>query len=201
MRLSFIVVAFGKFSTLRTCLSSLLEQTSGPNEIIVCDNEPESDQEYMAAEIARMNPGIKYEWTADRTNISHLGLRHSHCLYTATEIGAKKAVGDFLAFPSADTYLTPVFAERMLEKAQRTGSDLVYCDLVLGRGDRPYRPVEAACKVGNVDKSSFILRRELFHGFPDKSTDYENADGKMIESLVREGISRRRLPQTLVFHN
>ena len=201
MKISFVVAAFGNFSVLRTCLSSLLNQTMQDFEIIVCDNDPESDQEYMAAEIARMDPSIRYEWTADRTKVIPPGCRHRRCLYTATEIGVALTSGEWLCFPSADTYLAPVFAERMLRAAEVTNCSLVTCDFISGCPDRKYLTIEAAPRVFRIDKSAFILKGEMFAGFPDKVEHYEEADGLLIERLARAGASRKRVAEVLVCHN
>lgn len=200
MKISFVVSAFGNFSVLRTCLSSLLNQTMQDFEIIVCDNDPESDQEYMAAEIARMDPTIRYEWTADRTAVTPPGCRHRRCLYTAAEIGAARATGEFLCFPNADSYYAPVFAGRMLRAAEACHFDLVYSDFVSGRPECKYVAMESQPRQTKIDKTSFVLRRSSFFGFPDKE-QYEQADGMMIERLVLAGISRRRVAECLVFHN
>lgn len=61
--------------------------------------------------------------------------------------------------------------------------------------------MESACCQSKIDKTSFILRREQFRGFPDKHDRYELADGMMIERLVKAKVSRRRLAEVLVFHN
>jgi glycosyltransferase involved in cell wall biosynthesis len=200
-RLSFIVVAYENPSTLRTCLSSLLDQTMRDFEIIVVDNSIGSTWIDLNKDLCRMSDRIRYEWTADRTDVSHLRLRHSNCLYTATEIGAELAIGDFLCFPSQDSYYVPVFAERMISAAGRHHCDLVYCGLVHGLPDRHYVPIEPSCRVGQADKGSFILRRSLFTGFPDKRLDYEKADGLLIERLAQAGVTRRRLDEYLMFHS
>jgi len=201
-RLTFIVVAFGDYYQLRTCLSSLVDQTVDDLEVIVVDNTPATDVVTRDnLDLCHMDPRIRYTNTSQQTCIRDLGLRHSYCLYTATEIGAAMATGDFLCFPNQDSYYAPVFAERMLRVAGTTGSDIVYCDFVHGVPGRPYHVTESACCVGMIDKTSFILRRSLFPGFPDKHTDYEKADGLMIEKLARAGVARRRLAECLVFHN
>ena len=202
--LSFVVVAFENTRALRTCLSSLLDQTLPPEqiEVIVVDNTPGNAGANQNRELCLgLDPRIRYEWTAARTVLADASCRHSRCLYVATEIGAKLAVGDFLCFPSADSYYAPVFAERMLAAAAATDSDLLHCDFVHGLPGRKYRAMESACYTGRIDKTSFILRRSCFAGFPDKHSDYETADGLLIEKLVGEGVSRRRVAEVLCFHN
>ena len=202
MKLSFVVVAFENPRALRTCLSSLLDQTEQDFEIIVCDNSIDED---IASDIdclcSQLGHRIHYEWTADRTILTDPVCRHSRCLYTATEIGAGWATGDFLCFPNADSYYAPVFAERMLSAAAATSCDLVYCDFVHGLPKCKYLVMESVCCPGRVDKTTFILRRSLFAGFPDKRASYELADGLLIDRLVRDGISRKRVAEVLCVHN
>jgi glycosyltransferase involved in cell wall biosynthesis len=200
-RLSFTVCAFENPLALRTCLSSLLDQTMQDFEIIIVDNSIGSTWIDLNKDLCRMSDRIRYEWTADRTNVVPSDCRHSRCLYTATEIGAGMATGEWLCFPNQDSYYARVFAERMLKAVDATRCDCLYCDFVLGLPDRRYAFVEAACHEGRVDKTAFIVRRELFKGFLDKRTNYELADGLMIERLAKAGVSRRRVAECLVFHN
>ena len=202
MKLSFVVCAFENPSALRTCLSSLLDQTMQDFEIIVVDNSVDHNRAAIINVLAcTMDSRIRYEWTANRTAVTPPGCRHSRCLYTATEIGAALANGEWLVFPSADSYYPPVFAERMLRAAEICHCDLVYSDFVLGTPERKYVTMESQPRQTKIDKTSFILRRSLFTGFPDKAVRYEQADGMMVERLVLSGTSRRRVAECLVFHN
>ena len=200
-RLSFIVCAFENPSALRTCLSSLLDQTMQDFEIIVVDNSIDKFAAYRIECLCEeLSFHIQYEWTSTRTVLVDPSCRHSRCLYTASEIGAKMATGDFLCFPNSDSYYPPVFAERMLRAAENGHCDLIYSDFVLGTPDRKYVVMESQPRQTKIDKTSFILRRELFAGFPDKA-NYEQADGMMIERLVVAGVSRRRVGEILCWHN
>ena len=200
-RISFIVGAFENPPALRTCLSSLLEQTEKDFEIIVVDNSINSDAAESTQSVCWMSERIRYEWTSDRTAVVPPGCRHTRCLYTATEIGVELATGGYLAFPNQDSYYAPVFAERMLRAADATGCDLVYCDFVFENLAGKFIAVESTPVTGRIDKTSFLLRREKFRGFPDKTADYEKADGWMIERLVAGGIVRKRVPEVLCWHN
>jgi glycosyltransferase involved in cell wall biosynthesis len=203
VKISFIVGAFNNPNSLRTCLSSLADQSEKAIEIIVADNSDGSTWTELNRDLCAMDDRIRYEFTGDRTDISNLGLRHTRCLYTATEIGAEMATGEFLCFPNADSYYPPVFAEQMLKAAAVFGCDLVYSWFVHGYSyaNCRYSVVESSPSVGKIDKTNFILRRSCFHGYPDKRTNYEAADGLLIEGLVKNGISRKCVPGVLCFHN
>lgn len=203
VKLSFIIVAYGNSNTLRTCLSSLLDQTETSREIIVCDNSPEEAaaraNEFLCSSL---DDSIAHIWTADRTAISMPHIRHKQCLYTAIEIGVKSAHGDWINFMGQDGYHAPVFAERMLLLAEvQPELEFIHCDTVLGGPHHGYftlgtRPANCA-----IDLQSFIMRRQWFQGFPDKHVNYEIADGFFVESLVARGIKTGHLAQVLTVKN
>lgn len=200
--ISFVVVACNNPRSLRTCLSSLVDQTVPPEfvEIIVVDNTVDPD---TAAEnrVACIDPRIRYENTAHKTYIDKPGIRHSRCLYTATEIGIGMASGEFVVMPNQDSYYAPVFAERMLALAKEENLELVYCDLVLGGPGHGYFMLNTAPHNCACDKTCLMFKREWFQGFPDKHTNYELADGLFVESLVARGIRHGRMAQPLLMHN
>ena len=203
--ISFIIGAYGDFKPLRTCLSSLLDQTypSSEIELIVVDNTPDMEGASRNRELCLyLDPSIRYEWTADRTNIRHLGFRHNYCLYTATEIGVQLATGDWIGFPNADSYFCRAYVERMLSKAEEGNYDMVLSDIVLGRHDhRPYVPMSCRPVNCGTDKTNFIMKHSWFTGFKEKWTGYEIADGYMIDDLVARGIKWGKVDELLCVHN
>ena len=200
MKLSFVVPAFNNHNRLRTCLSSLLDQTYPANEIeiIVADNSIDMLEAILNKELCEMSQRITYVYTADRTIIEG---PHVRCLYTATEIGVERATGEWLSFPNQDTAHVPVFAARMLDYAEKQNLDLVYCDFVLGGPKLEYSPRAVSPHNCSCDKTCFIMRREWFQGFDHKVSDYHTADGFLLESLVDRGIRHGRLAECLVMHN
>ena len=202
-RLSFIVVAHSKPETLRTCLSSLVDQSFKSIEIIVVDNTPDMTTANFNRELCRsfVDPRIRYEWTADRTAVNRPNIRHKNCLYTATEIGVGLARYEWLAFPSQDDYATPVFAQRMLAVADETGAEMVLCDVVLGGPGHGYFTLGTAPRSCAVDKCSFIIKRDWFDGFAGKHDNYELEDGFFVERLVARGIKVEKCAQVLMCHN
>jgi hypothetical protein len=148
-----------------------------------------------------MDDRIHYVNVSDRTVIDKPGIRHKYCLYTATEIGAEMAAGEWICFPNQDSYYAPVFAQRMLALAAEEYVEFIHCDIVLGGPGHGYFTLHTAPRNCAIDKTCFMLRREWFQGFPDKHSNYELADGFFVESLVNRGIKHRRLEQVLVVHN
>jgi glycosyltransferase involved in cell wall biosynthesis len=199
VKLSFVITAFNRPLALRTCLSSIIQQTVNDWEAVVVDN---SDL-YLARErhesICQMDDRVRYHYTGDETSVDDT--MHMRSLYRATEVGVTITRGQYLSFPNDDSYYVPWFAERMLDAAIRNRWDLVYCDIVMGSAGGHWL-LEAHPRLCRIDKTNFILKRERFHGFSDASGDaYPQADGAMIEQLVRDGVSHGRVPQILAVHN
>ncbi len=144
------------------------------------------------------DPRVRYVYVGDDTFDSTVGLRS---LYKATEIGVQMTRKPWLCLPNCDSYYCPWFAERMLDAAIRNAWDLVYCDLVAG-GAGGHWLLEAHPRLCQIDKTNFILRRTCFTGFHNSHGDaYPQADGAMIEQLVRDGVTHGRVSQILAVHN
>ena len=182
--ISFIVSGCDHPLNLYCCLSSLNAQ-SGDHEIILCDNGLPIDLLYSG--VLRLPTG---------TN----GARN--CYESANMVYAE-ASHDWLCFPSDDSMYVARFADIMLGTAAKTGADLVYCDCVyaLGSETNPwpaYTVLDSSPRMGRIDKTNFIVKRSLFHGFPEHERGYR--DGALIEQLVRSGIRHAKAPGILVVH-
>lgn len=205
-RISFIVSAFNRPGRLRTCLAAIADQTYPEWEAIVVDNSDNAIHRWGHFSIA---------FTLNRRRIRHVDtskrvpnpsllsptVKHTRCLYTAAEIGAGMASGEWLAFPNDDTAYPPLFAERMIWFAEHNNFDLVYCNFILGGAEMDYRFVEANPWNCSCDKTAFIMKKSWFEGFPHKEDKYDIADGLLLESLVARGIRHGRLAQCLIVHN
>ena len=199
--ISFIVTAYNRPLALRTCLSSLCQQTIEDWEIKIMDNSDhfylQNKEVYEGFHYSRMS----YQTTKDKTITDANSSGHKYSLYKATEIGVENTKGKWLCFPNDDSYYCPWFTERMLRAAEKNTWDLVYCDIVMG-GPKEHHLLEARPKLCCIDKTNFIMRREWFQGFPQGHGDsYPQADGLMIEELVRRGIRHGRVPEVLCVHN
>lgn len=200
-RISFIIGSFNRPNSMRTCLSSIINQTFEDWEAIVTDN---SDDPMCRAKIellCRMDHRIRYEWTHDRTFINHprVGIPS---LYDAAEIGVRMTTGEQIVFPNCDSIYCPVFAERMLQSVDQFGSELTYCDFVQGRHDMSYSYFFSRPEACSIDKTCYMIKREWFpEEWPGKVEQYGVADGILINELVAKGIRHRRVEQVFVIHN
>lgn len=195
---SFIVTAYERPAALRTCLSSIVQQTEQNWEVIVVDNSPDAGTCIVNEQVTKMSNRIRYEAVGAMTMVT--GQIHERSLYKATDIGVDLATSDWLVFPNDDSYYCPWFLERMLSAALMNAWDLVYCDLIAG-GPGGHWLLQARPKLCCIDKTNIMLRRSRYIGWPDAGTDYAQADGLMIEQLVKSGVRHGRVDQALAVHN
>jgi glycosyltransferase involved in cell wall biosynthesis len=190
--ISFIVSAFDRPEMLKCCLASLRVQTHRDIEIIVTDNSQDPDVRDMHYDTA-YHFGAKY-----------LATKASNPYHSA-EMGAKIASGEYLCFPSDDSYYVPPFAAEMLKYGRFYDLDLVYCNLVYdGRWEgEPYFVMDVEPRLNVIDKTNFIVRKSVFPGFPDQpdAPVAFAADGMMIERLMKAGVSHRKHKGVMVVHN
>jgi glycosyltransferase involved in cell wall biosynthesis len=188
--ISFIVSCFDRPEMLLCCLASLNCQSHREIEVIVTDNSNDSvTQSYHKEYCGQL--GAKY---------LHTGL--PGCYHSA-EVGAQYASGEYLCFPSDDGYMVPTFAEVMLKDARGQNLDLLICGAVYSprwESER-YHLMEVAARLNFVDKTNFILKRDKFIGFPDKTLGACAADGMLIDRLVASGIRHGVISDVMVVHN
>jgi hypothetical protein len=166
-----------------------------PKEIILCDNSTDiasRDSNVWAAELLH----CRYVYTGGMGEPIRSICYHSPS-YTEPE-------GDWLCFPSDDSYYVPRFAEFMLRAATENHWEFVYCNMVYDPrlhvqhyGVLDQRPV-----IGGIDKTGFIVTRRAFDavgGWPPHPNDFR--DGALAEKLVAAGIAHGKLPDVMVFHN
>lgn len=198
MKLSFILSAHHTNPTMLLCaLTSIQCQTHRDIEIILTNNatNPDRVRDNVAALAASKMFG-----SVDVTYITTYG----PTCYHSAEVGASIAKGDYVCFPSADSYYVPKFAERMLHYADATGWDLIYCDMVYDeRYHGHYEKVDVQPIRDKIDKTGFILRRSKMIPFPHKpdSDRPAGSDGFIIEELVASGVSHGKVPELLLVHN
>ncbi len=123
--------------------------------------------------------------------------------YKSANLIAPKADGDWLCFPSDDSLYVADFQKIMIETAVRERADLVYCDMVYKCGSekngwKPYSVLNSEPRMGKIDKTNFIIRRELFKGFPPHPRNWR--DGALIEQVIRDGAKATKAPGILVVH-
>ena len=184
--ISFIVSAYDRPDYLRCCLASLALQTR-PHEILVACN---SDTHEMYA--AHLDVAVQFHVPIWPTT--------GGCYNASNEIAEHYAEGDWLCFPSDDSYYVPRFSEIMLATAEAASWDFVYCDMLYDRHPEGlYRVMNAQPRTCAIDKTNFLVKRAVFRGFPPHESDWR--DGALAEQLVAEGVRHGKAPGVLVVHN
>ena len=134
MKLSIIVPVYNMASDrkLEYCMDSLINQTVDDYEIIAVDDCSTDDSFAILQNYERQFP--------DKVHAVHSEVnRHQG---GAKNIGMKMAKGDWIGFIDSDDWITPNMYERLIERAEATGADLVGCDYCL--------TAEHSMKVGQV---------------------------------------------------
>lgn len=194
-RISFIVSAHSRPEHLRLCLQSLDVQTIPDWEAIVTDSASDDvvalSHKVICSEFSR----VRYVRTPPELRID--------CYYSS-EYALPLTSGEWLCFPSDDSYYVPCFAEKVL--AMGADCDLVVCDFVWGRtvdGRVEYSYREAAPQVCFVDKTTFVIRRDRMIPWPQKNPNGVPTccDGLLVEAVAASGARVSRMTDLLVVHN
>jgi glycosyltransferase involved in cell wall biosynthesis len=188
VKCSFVISTFNRPLHLACLLRSLQVQSESSFEVIVTDNaETESERE--------ANMRVVQELQDPR--FSYLAACQPDC-YLSANLGAAKAKGEYLCFPSDDGYYAPNFLRTMLELSPAA---LIYCDCIYDGHGCHYQPLQVVPKLGSIDKGGFLLRRELFSDFAGPAGKDRPADGWLIEELVGAGIMHLKAPGYMWVHN
>ena len=190
-RVSFIVSAYDRPEHLKLCLQSLVLQTMTDWDAIVMDNAV-SPEARMAHWSVCSGARVRYVATPSPHNVS--------CYHSADYAVQHIAKGEWLCFPSDDSYYVPQFAERMLAAADAGGWQLVYSNLVWGR-QGIHTQLDCKPQLCCIDKTNFMIRRDKMIPFPGKQNGPCCADGHLIDVLVADGIVVGKVDQLLVVHN
>lgn len=196
---TYVVSAYDRPQSLRMTLASLQCQTDHDFEVIVADNNPDlryCDNMYMTHDMR--DSRFRYMNTSRVFDV----LRD--CYWSAEWVVENHAKGEFFCFPSDDSYYVPVFQETLLKAAREFDFQLCFCDMLYDRriGGRysvlDVQPVSCA-----IDKTGFLIRRDVWIGFPTKPTELRSscADGEMIAEVVRRGARHGKVAECLVCHN
>lgn len=120
MKLSIIVPVYNMAADgkLEYCLESLVNQTIADYEIIAIDDcSTDSSMEILRA-FENRYPG-KFHAVHSQVNRKQGG---------AKNIGMEMAKGEWIGFIDSDDWVTPDFYERLIQKGEETGADIVGCD-------------------------------------------------------------------------
>ena len=134
MKLSVIVPVFNMAADgkLEYCLNSLVNQTITDYEILAVDDCSTDNSLEILRSYERKYPD-KFKVIASPKNRKQGG---------AKNLGLAEARGDFIGFIDSDDWVTPDYYERLIDKAEETGADIVGCDYHLTH--------EHSMKIGQV---------------------------------------------------
>lgn len=134
MKLSIIVPVYNMASDnkLTYCMDSLVGQTVEDYEIIAVDDCSTDESYRILQDYERRFPG-KFHAVHSEVNRHQGG---------AKNIGLRMAKGDWIGFIDSDDWIVPDMYQKLIERAEATGADLVGCDYCLTE--------EHSMKVGQV---------------------------------------------------
>ena len=134
MKLSIIVPVFNMAAEgkLEYCLDSLVNQTVEDYEIIAVD-DCSTDRSFEILKDYEARFPEKFRAVHSEVNRHQGG---------AKNIGMKMAAGDWIGFIDSDDWITPDMYEKLIQRAESTGADLVGCDYCLTE--------EHSMKVGQI---------------------------------------------------
>ncbi|MCM1326178.1 MAG: glycosyltransferase [Bacteroidales bacterium] len=122
MKLSIIVPVYNMASDgkLNFCMDSLVGQTlpASEYEILAVDDASTDSSLEILRDYERRYP--------DRVRVIHYEVNKRQG--GAKNEGLKHAKGDFIGFIDSDDWAAPDYYEKLLQKAEETGADLVGCD-------------------------------------------------------------------------
>ena len=138
MKLSIIVPVYNMAGDgkLKFCLDSLVNQTIKDYEIIAVDDASTDSSPEILRNYEKQYPG-KVKVISHAVNKRQGGAKNE---------GIKAAAGEWIGFVDSDDWVAPCFYEKLLNKAEKTGADMVGCDYSLVS--------EHTFKVGRVVKNN-----------------------------------------------
>ncbi len=200
--ISYIVSSCNRPGMLTACLASLYVQTGlQDSEIIVCDNS-DHPQSRIEVEADAAWFGARY------LNTGALSPAIGVTCYHDTSYTEPR--GEWLCFPSDDSYYVPHFTRIMLAAAEANCWELVFCDVLYDprlafdtRGIQDmYSILDTQPRLGGIDKTSFIITRAAFDsigGWPQHEAGWR--DGALAQAVVDAGIPHGKAPGVMLVHN
>jgi glycosyltransferase involved in cell wall biosynthesis len=168
-------------------LRSLRLQTCPDFEVLVTDNaDGKQAGDNFSAMMATGDERFRY-----------IEAKQADC-YLSANVGAERAQGEYLCFPSDDGYYVPRFLESMLNAGP---ADLIYCDCIYDGHNVHYATMDAAPIAGRIDKGGFLVKRAKFTGFAGPAGLGRAADAWLIEALIMTGVTHTKAPGYLWIHN
>lgn len=157
MKLSVIVPVYNMAADgkLEYCMNSLVAQTLSDIEIIAVDDASTDNSVEILQAYEKQYPG-RVRVLCHDVNKRQGGAKNT---------GLRAATGEWIGFIDSDDWVTPDYYEKLLEKAEETGADMVGCDynLVSEHTFQVGQIVEnnTADQTGelNAEKHSSLIRR------------------------------------------
>lgn len=183
-RISYIVSTYSRPEALRSVIASILAQTVKEIEIVVTEAWPEPaetiTEDLLSSAMCRTaglhsySPALLYtpgqSWPVAANSVVMAGV----------------ATGDYLCFPSDDSYYPPAWTARMLSSPE----PLRLCDCYMETlGSGVMHRINAAPELGYGIKGGFILRRDVFKPFFTGDQCAAVADALLLEDLVKSGVA------------
>ncbi len=193
MKLSVIVPVYNMAAEdkLKWCLDSLVNQTLGKEdyEILAVDDCSTDDSMEILRAYETQYPGLFH---AIHSPVNH----HQG---GAKNLGLAAARGEWIGFIDADDWVTSDYYEKLLSLADKTGADMVGCDLNMvdhhtmekGTVEKNSRPDQ----VGELDEAKYrslildsgslvvkIYRREVIFGRSDPMLHPNNVQAKGVNA-------------------
>ncbi len=119
MKLSIIVPVYNVEKYLEECVDSLLNQTLQDLEIFLVDDGSTDRSGAIADRFAKENP--------DRVHTLHL---ENGGQGRARNAALPMASGDYVGFVDSDDWIERDMYEKLLDRAEKTGADVVVCDFL-----------------------------------------------------------------------
>jgi teichuronic acid biosynthesis glycosyltransferase TuaG len=105
---------------IEEAIASVIAQTVADWELIVIDDCSTDDTVQIVSAFVRQDPRIQL-----LTNASNMGVAKTR------NRGLDLCRGQYVALLDSDDYWKPRFLEKMLERAEQTGADIIYCSYEL----------------------------------------------------------------------
>ena len=197
MSISYIVSNYHSALSLLCCVTSLLQQDA-TEEILIADNSTDPQQIQFVENMLSLSYKIR---RIDTSKVCPTPTEQVAPCYAAANEVAKEAKGEWLCFPSSDSYYVPGFARIMLDTADELGLEFVYADFLYDPryNTTHYQVVQAYPRYRMFDKTCFIVKRDRFNGFPLKSNGAD--DYLLCAGLLEAGVKHGKAPGVLLVHN
>ncbi len=126
-KVSIVIPVYNMQKYLEKCMQSVLTQTLTDVEIILVDDGSSDESPRLCDEYAR---------TDKRVRVIH---KKNGGLTSAWKKGSLEATGEYIGYVESDDYIEEKMYEKLYERAQATGADIVCCGLTHLYEDQPER--------------------------------------------------------------